>query len=743
MKDWVANYIKGCATCQQNKILTHRTKVPLYRIGTTPNAHPFECIAMDLITGLPQCKNINAILTIVDQGCSRAAVFLPCSTTVTGPQIACLYLDNVYRWFSLPVKMITDRDPRFTSHFGKALASKLGVQQNLSTAFHPQTDGLSEQKNQWVEQYLWLVTSQHPQDWTEWLSIASAVHNNRRNATTGLSPNQILLSYDPLLHPARIPATANQTAEDRVTEMIARRKEAVDALNQVAHNPMAIRDQYRAGEQVWLEATHLRLPYQTSKLNPKRYGPFLITEALSPVVFRLELPATWKIHDVFHASLLSPYHETPSHGPNFSRPPPDLVNGEEEQEVERILDHRLFGQQRILQYLVKWKVFPESDNEWVAQEDMHALDLVCAFHRSRRIKAIVCYLQTSIPPISSCHLVTSPNLLSCPLQPQNTSVPPPIVTPLADPWSPYLPPQSQLPSNASIRLHSSCPSPEWRQLKLTIHHQLSKAVLLPQLPSNTCTRQPSSCLTPMLPRPPIYHHRTRAIHPPSRNTFAPRDKKSSRRLSKSSIAQQSPSPRARLKPYWRLTPAQLSNKRSTKLSPVDWSRLSSNKRRNGKPSRLSCAETFEQRKYDSSGTRRKERFLTVSSETTATTPHSSSPMQKGFFAPPIGSSSLTMDKSPCWTKTATTLTPTSPTSTLLPNITPTIPSSLCPFGSDTFSQGQPLCSTNSATLPPISMTGEYWPTSYASTNTMTTSCAPRHESSNTKPVANLLLYRSR
>jgi len=278
MKDWVANYIKGCATCQQNKILTHRAKIPLYRIGTTPNARPFENVALDLITGLPQCKNINAILTIIDQGCSRAAVFLPCSTTITGPQIARLYLDNVYRWFGLPAKLITDRDPRFTSHFGKALASKLGIQQNLSTAFHPQTDGLLERKNQWVEQYLRLVTSQHPQDWTEWLSIASAVHNNRKNATTGLSPNQILLGYDPLLHPAHVPTTTNQTAEDRITEMTTRHKEAIDALNRVAHNPTPIRDQYHAGDQVWLEATHLRLPYQTSKLNPKRYGPFVITE---------------------------------------------------------------------------------------------------------------------------------------------------------------------------------------------------------------------------------------------------------------------------------------------------------------------------------------------------------------------------------------------------------------------------------------------------------------------------------
>ena len=109
---------------------------------------------MDLIMGLPQHHGYNAILTIVDHGCSCTAIFLPCSDTITGPGIAQLYLDYVYQWFGLPNKMISDQDPRFTSQFGKALAEKLGIQRNLLIAFHPQMDGLSERKNQWVEQYL-------------------------------------------------------------------------------------------------------------------------------------------------------------------------------------------------------------------------------------------------------------------------------------------------------------------------------------------------------------------------------------------------------------------------------------------------------------------------------------------------------------------------------------------------------------------------------------------------------------
>ena len=117
---------------------------------------------MDLVTGLPLHKGKDAILTIVDQGCSRAAVFIPCTTNITGKGIAQVYMDHVYKWFGLPKKIISDRDPRFTSHFGKAMTRRLGIEQNLSTVFHPQTDGLSERKNQWVEQYLRLVTSMSP-----------------------------------------------------------------------------------------------------------------------------------------------------------------------------------------------------------------------------------------------------------------------------------------------------------------------------------------------------------------------------------------------------------------------------------------------------------------------------------------------------------------------------------------------------------------------------------------------------
>ena len=110
----------------------------------TQDAKPFKQVAMDLITDLPPSQGYDTVLTLVDHGCSCAALFLPCHKTITGEKIAHLYFKHLFPWFGIPKQVISDRDPWFTSHFAKALTTHLGIRQNFSTAFHPQTDGISE-----------------------------------------------------------------------------------------------------------------------------------------------------------------------------------------------------------------------------------------------------------------------------------------------------------------------------------------------------------------------------------------------------------------------------------------------------------------------------------------------------------------------------------------------------------------------------------------------------------------------
>ena len=139
---------------------------------------------------------------------------------------------------------------------------------------------------------------------------------------------------------------------------------------------------YKEGDLVWLEGRNLRLSQPTPKLAPRRHGPFKVVQVMSPVNYRLELPTQWSIHPVFHIDLLTPYRETITHGANYLHPPPDLVDNEEEYEVKKILDSRLFGQCKQLQYLVKWKGYPDSDNMWVNKDDVFAEDKVREFKAS-------------------------------------------------------------------------------------------------------------------------------------------------------------------------------------------------------------------------------------------------------------------------------------------------------------------------------------------------------------------------
>jgi Chromo (CHRromatin Organisation MOdifier) domain len=100
---------------------------------------------------------------------------------------------------------------------------------------------------------------------------------------------------------------------------------------------------------------------------PKREGPFKIEEVLGPVTYRLKLPTTWKIHNVFHAVLLKPYVKTEVHGENFSQPIPDILDREEEvYNMKTILKHRRRG--RSYQYLIKWEGYPISEASWEPEE---------------------------------------------------------------------------------------------------------------------------------------------------------------------------------------------------------------------------------------------------------------------------------------------------------------------------------------------------------------------------------------
>jgi len=110
----------------------------------------------------------------------------------------------------------------------------------------------------------------------------------------------------------------------RLDLMHQKRAQAIAAINKVANQNPVPEGRFKEGNQVWLEALNLKLPYHTPKLAPRCQGPFCVSQVVSLVAYRLALPLSWGIHDIFHTSLLLPYRETATHGPNFTRLPPDF-----------------------------------------------------------------------------------------------------------------------------------------------------------------------------------------------------------------------------------------------------------------------------------------------------------------------------------------------------------------------------------------------------------------------------------
>jgi len=210
------------------------------------------------------------------------------------------------------------------------------------------------------------------EDWASVLPIATLIYNNSKNATTRMSSNLLLIRREPPVTPNQAVGSINPIAEQWVRQLREWRIMATQVLNRAAKKHGPPEAKWKQGQQVWLEVKNLSLPYGTIKLAPRRHGPFPIEKVISPVAYQLRLPPQWGIHPVFHVSLLTPFVETKEHGGNYSRPPPDLINDEEQYEVKAIKSHRHHGKRKQLQYLVKWKGYPKSDNTWEPADHIQA-----------------------------------------------------------------------------------------------------------------------------------------------------------------------------------------------------------------------------------------------------------------------------------------------------------------------------------------------------------------------------------
>lgn len=385
-------YVRTCNQCQRQK--THRHKEYGLLKPLPKPSEPFEIITLDFITDLPLSKwrgrSYDSILVIVEP-LTKYVIYEPTTKDTTSEDLAEVLYDTLVRYFTIPKHIVSDRAKIFTSAFWKTFCWHIGTKRKLSTAFHPRSDGQTERQNQTLEYFLRTYVNYEQDDWARWLSMAQHVYNNSKHSVTKTSPTEALMGFrgqvrinvesespqeatfddGPESEPGHR-AKKVKNAVERVKAMQEQRKHLHSLLEKAAEmqahyfNRHRMDMQFRIGDWVMLRTTNITPPSGKKKFDPKQIGPFQITDTWGSNAYKLSLPPRFRrMHNVFHVSLLEPFHDTAR-----NPPPPEgiLVDDEVEYEIEEIRMVR--GSARNREYYVKWKGYSEDECTWEPHESV-------------------------------------------------------------------------------------------------------------------------------------------------------------------------------------------------------------------------------------------------------------------------------------------------------------------------------------------------------------------------------------
>src|SRR5882724_5939531 len=138
---------------------------------------------MDFIEGLPLSKGHDMILVVVCH-LTKMALFIPTFHDIDAEDLAHIFLSQVFAKHNTLTDIVSNQGKHFISCFLQSLCQLLGIKANLSTAYHPETDGQTEQVNQIVEQYLWVYINYQQDDWVNLLPLAEFTYNNTSHSVT-------------------------------------------------------------------------------------------------------------------------------------------------------------------------------------------------------------------------------------------------------------------------------------------------------------------------------------------------------------------------------------------------------------------------------------------------------------------------------------------------------------------------------------------------------------------------------
>jgi len=318
----IIDFVRSCPKCQPNKASRHQP----YGLSSPlelPYA-PWQSIAMDFIRELPVSEGCDQLWVIIDRF-TKMSHFIPLKTNgKTATDLAIIFAREVWKHHGLTADIVFDRDSQFTSAVWKEFLRLSDIRSRMSTAFHPQTDRQTEWLNETIKTYLQAFVGKEQEDWVRLLPIAEFAYNNSTTAGNAMSPFYANYGFHPT---AMDPATTEplnptsmayahwmRTVHDASRKGLEEAQERMRRYTDPRQKPPPA---YQVGDLVMLSGGNIKTRHPSKKLDHKNHGPFQIENIVSPLAVRLTLPRKWKIHNVFHVSLLEPYR-TSEH-----RVPPD------------------------------------------------------------------------------------------------------------------------------------------------------------------------------------------------------------------------------------------------------------------------------------------------------------------------------------------------------------------------------------------------------------------------------------
>ncbi|GJV81539.1 putative reverse transcriptase domain-containing protein [Tanacetum coccineum] len=313
MKADIATYVSKCLTCAKVKA-EHQRQSGLLVQPEIPQ-WKWDNITMDFVTKLPKSsQGYDTIWVIVDR-LTKSAIFIPMKETDPLEKLARMYLKEVVTRHGIPVSIICDRDPRFASNFWRSLQKALGTSLDMSTAYHPQTDGQSERTIQTLEDMLRACVIDFGNGWVKHLPLVEFSYNNSYHASIKAAPFEALYGRK-----CRSPVCWAEVGEVQLTgpEIV---QETTERIIQVKQRMQAARDrqksyadlkrkpmEFEVGDKVMLKVSPWKGVVRfgkRGKLNPRFVGPFKVIKRVGDVAYKLELPEELsRVHNTFHVSNL-------------------------------------------------------------------------------------------------------------------------------------------------------------------------------------------------------------------------------------------------------------------------------------------------------------------------------------------------------------------------------------------------------------------------------------------------------